>query len=74
MSIDRGPKVDTRMYEANIKLQSENRSLRYDITMLEKKIKNIKSLCEAVDKNYPECKAYASRILFIINNEYGEDE
>lgn len=70
--IDRGPKIDTKMYEANVKLQTENMFLKNDIIVLENKIKLIKNLCKAVEKNYPDCKSYASRILFII--ETGEDE
>ena len=69
MNIDRGPKVDTRLLKANTMLLDKNKALEYDVAMLEKKIKNIKDFCKIVSKNYPESKAFASRILFMIENE-----
>lgn len=72
MIIDRGERIDYKMFQANLNLQNENKGLKYDVAILEKKIRLIKNLCQAVEKNYPNCKPYASRILFII--ETGEDE
>ena len=69
MMIDRGQKVDNKMLDANIKLIDSNKALKYDIEVLEEKIKSIKEICEIVYKTYPESKAFASRILFIIDNK-----
>ncbi len=66
MYIDRGPKVDMKMYEANLNLQRKVKDLEYDLTISNKKLKKIKELCETLDNNYPQFKAYTSRIVFII--------
>ena len=73
MSVDRGQKVDMKMLEANIKMQNKIKDLEYDKVILKNKLKNIKDICETIEKAYPECKPFASRIIFIIekgNNEY----
>lgn len=72
MVIDRGPKVDKKLLMANTMLLDKNKALEYDVAMLEKKLKQIKDLCEILDKNYPEYKAYTSRIMFIIENNIFE--
>ena len=66
MYIDRGPKVDKRMYEANLNLQRKIKDLEYDLTISNKKLKDIKKFCETIDKTYPECKSFASRIIFMV--------
>ena len=73
MLVDRGQKVDMKMYEANLNLQRKVKDLEYDKVVLKNKLKNIKDICETVEKAYPECKPFASRIIFIIEkgvNEY----
>lgn len=72
MVIDRGPKVDKKLLMANTMLLDKNKELEYDVAMLEKKLKQIEDLCETLDKNYPEYKAYTSRIMFIIENNIFE--
>ena len=67
--IDRGPKIDKRMYEANLNLQRKVRDLEYDKLILNNKMQNIKDLCEMVEKVYPDCKSFASRIIFIIEKD-----
>ena len=66
MYIDRGEKIDTRMYEANLNLQRKVKDLECDLTISNKRLKKIKDLCETLDKEYPQFKAYTSRIVFII--------
>lgn len=66
MLVDRGQKVDMKMLEANIKLQDKVKDLEYDKVILKNKLKNIKDICETIEKAYPECKPFASRIIFII--------
>lgn len=72
MLVDRGQKVDMKMLEANIKLQDKVKDLEYDKVVLKNKLKNIKDICETVGKAYPECKPFASRIIFMV--EKGSDE
>lgn len=75
MLVDRGQKVDMKMLEANIKMQNKIKDLEYDKVILKNKLKNIKDICETIEKAYPECKSFASRIIFIIEkgaNEYDE--
>lgn len=69
MSVDRGPKVDMKMLEANIKMQNKIKDLEYDKVVLKNKLKNIKDICETVGKAYPECKSFASRIIFMIDKD-----
>lgn len=69
MYIDRGPKVDMKMYEANLNLQRKIKDLEYDLTISNKKLKDIKKFCEVIDKTYPECKSFASRIIFMVDKD-----
>lgn len=69
MGIDRGQKVDTKMFNANIKLQNEVKDYKYKLAITNKKIADIKKFCEEINKTYPESKAFASRIMFIITKE-----
>lgn len=69
MLVDRGQKVDTKMLEANIKLQDKIKDLEYDILKSNKKLKDIKKFCEAIDETFPECKSFASRIIFMIDKD-----
>lgn len=66
--IDKSPKIDMKMYEANIRLLDENKILKYELDMLSKKIEQIKSLCKTIDKERKDMKPYTSRIIFIIEN------
>lgn len=72
MYIDRGPKVDMKMYEANLNLQRKVKDLEYDLMISNKKLKDIKKFCETIDKTYPKCKPFASRIIFMV--EKGSEE
>lgn len=69
MYIDRGPKVDMKMYEANLNLQRKIKDLEYDLTISNKKLKDIKKFCEVIDETYPECKSFASRIIFMVDKD-----
>ena len=74
MYIDRGEKVDMKMYEANLNLQRKVKDLEYDLAVSNKKLKDIKKFCETIEKAYPDCKSFASRIIFIIEKNINEDE
>lgn len=74
MVIDRGTKIDDKMYKANINLQNKCKDLEYELAISNKKLQKIKEFCEAVNDNYPESKSFASRILFMIDNQYDDYE
>lgn len=69
MLVDRGQKVDMKMLEANIKLQDKIKDLEYDLLKSNMKLKNIKKFCQMIDDAFPECKAFASRIIFMIDKD-----
>lgn len=69
MLVDRGQKVDIKMLEANIKMQNKIKDLEYDLLKSNKKLKDIKKFCEAIEETYPECKSFASRIIFMAEKD-----